>query len=303
MRRGVWRAAAVLLLVGACGGGGGGGDEDAFCDALDDLSDQVADGDLTDDDGLDDVRDTLDELAEAAGDDVADDVDELVEAAEDAEPEDADDLADDIADDLGDAADDVCGIDEDEFAVPPEEETTTTITVTDQTTTTTEAEQSTTTVTLADVEVPEGVNAIGARQPVPDDIEPEFAAAAQACFDGDMASCDALFFEQAPEGSVASDYSSSCAGRILEFANEEFECLANIFPRVDLPIEPLREDLQPLLQACRDGQMQACDDVVSATGDGSFEEIFGRLCGGRMNSNIGVRVVTCVEVLGEQAFA
>jgi hypothetical protein len=290
-----------LLLGGACGGGGAGGDEDAFCDALEDLSDQVADGDLADDDGLDDVRDTLEELADAAADDVADDVGELAEAAEDADPDDADDLADDVVDDLGDTADEVCGIDEDDFAIAPEATTTT------EEASTTTAEVSTTTATTAGDgggdEVPEDVNTIVAREPVPADIEPEFAATAGACFDGDMTACDALFFEQAPEGSIASEYAESCGGRIPSFANEEFECAANMFPPVDLSIELLREDLQALLQACRDGAMQSCDDLVAATGDGSFEEIFGQLCGGRLNNNIGVRVVPCVDVFGEQAFA
>ena len=57
--------AALGFSLTACGGGGGGGgDEEAFCDALETLSDQVADGDLADDDGLEDVTDTVNDLLE-----------------------------------------------------------------------------------------------------------------------------------------------------------------------------------------------------------------------------------------------
>ncbi len=302
MRRMGWRVVLVALLVGACGGGGGGGDEGAFCDALDDLSDELADGDV------DDARDALDDLAEAASDDQAGDVEDLVETADDTDEDDAEEvaeLADDVADDLGGAAED-CGIDEDEFAVPPEVTTTTaeaTTTTADDATTTTEDDDEPP-PTTGDVDVPPGINPIGARQAVPGDIEPEFEGAAQSCFDGDMAACDALFFEQAPDGTVGNAYGGTCGGRILSFENESFECTANLFPPAEISIELLRDDLQGLLQACQQGAMGACDELVVVTdGDGSFEFLFGQQCGVRLNSNIGVRTDTCVAVFGEQAFA
>jgi len=55
-------AALGLTTLAACGGGGGGGDEDAFCGALEALSEQVEDGDLASEDGLEDVTETANDL-------------------------------------------------------------------------------------------------------------------------------------------------------------------------------------------------------------------------------------------------
>ena len=62
-------AGFVLLAMAGCGDDGGGGDEDAFCDELETLSDQVADGDLSTDEGLEDAVDTANDLLEVAGSD------------------------------------------------------------------------------------------------------------------------------------------------------------------------------------------------------------------------------------------
>lgn len=117
MRLGRHLAVTTLAAAAFAGCGGERGDLDAFCAGLEDLSDQVTDGELADD--PDDAAETAAEIAEAAPPDVADAArrvaDELDGVDED-DPEEVADATEAIHDELGDPADDICGIDEDEFA-------------------------------------------------------------------------------------------------------------------------------------------------------------------------------------------
>ena len=283
--------AALGLSLAACGGGGGGGDEEAFCDSLEALSDQVSDGDLGDDDGLEDVTDTVNDLLESAADgEQLDAVNAVADEIESADADDADATAETVQDELGDFAED-CDIDEDEFAVPvttePEDEETTT-TAGDETTTTAGGE------TTLPPEDPGDVT-VTARQEVPGDIAPEFAGLAQGCFDGDMAQCDTLF-QQTPVGSVDEAYGQTCGGRLAE--PRPNECATIITGPVAVPAE-VAPEFVALAQGCFGGDMQACDDLFQQTPVDSIDEAYGLACGGR----VPARDVTCVEIFGPVAFA
>lgn len=278
--------AVVGLSLAACGGGGGGGDEEAFCDALDALSEQVEAGDLADDGGLDDVTDTVNELIEAAEDgEQLDAVNAVGEEVQGADPDDADDTAETIQDELGDFAED-CEIDEDEFAIPP---ATTGTTATTDTTETTAATSDTTGTT-------DGGDAIivSARQPVPGDIAPEFAGLAQACFEGDMESCDQLFFDTPPD-SPDEAYGDTCAGRIPEGTG--VEC-TTVFPGP----QPVPGDVvdQATAGTCFDGDMGACDALLQS--DNEADQRYGFFCGGRIDDTVADTDVLCVGIFGDQAF-
>jgi hypothetical protein len=277
----------------------GGGDEAAFCDALDDLSGQVTDGDVAGD--IDGVVDTVNELIEAAPDG------EPLEAAQavgdevaDVDDEDEDDVADVVElvqDELGPQAEDLCGEDADEFAVAPEVDDTTT-TEPDDTTTTTEPDESTTTAGEGEED---DVPPVGARQPVPGDIAPASATPAQACFDGDAQSCDDLF-AAAPAGSVDKVYGDTCAGRIDE--GTRVLCTVAIQAPIDAAeaATALGEVQDPAFaadaDACFAGDQLACDRMFQTAPDPSFERTYGALCAGR----VPTATVLCVDILGEDAF-
>ena len=284
--------AALGLSISACGGGGGGGgDEEAFCDALETLSDQVADGDLADDDGLEDVTDTVNDMLQAAEEgEQLDAVNAVGDEIEAASADDADATVETVQEELVDFAED-CDIDEDEFAVPvttePEDEETTT-TVVDDTTTTAGAD---TTLPPDDG----GEVTVTARQDVPGDIAAEFAGLAQGCFDGDMAQCDTLF-AQTPVDSVDEAYGANCGGRLNP--PRPNECAGIITGPVDVPAEVAPEFLG-LAQGCFAGDMQACDDLFQQTPADSIDEDYGLACGGR----VPARDSTCVQIFGPVAFA
>ncbi|MEJ7845846.1 MAG: hypothetical protein WKF93_09390 [Acidimicrobiales bacterium] len=294
---------ALLLALAGCGDDGGGGDEAAFCDALDDLSGQVTDGDVADD--IDGVVDTVNaliatapdgaplEAAQALGDEVAD--------ADEDDEGDVADVIELVQDELGPQAEDLCGEDPDEFAVAPEGEATTTTTEPDTTTTTTGGDDTTTT-TAGDGE--EGDSPpVGAREPVPGDIAPEFASLAQACFDGDMESCDTLFADT-PPGSIDEAYGDTCAGRIDDGQGFTFLCATAIqaaIPAADAATA-LGEVQDPAFaaqsDACFAGDQVACDELFTTAPDPSFERTYGAVCGGR----VPTATVLCVDILGEDAF-
>jgi hypothetical protein len=285
--------AGVLLLAAAGCSDSGGGDEGAFCDNLEALSDQVADGDTGSEDGLEDLVARANDLIEVAGSDQEDAVRAVGEELSDADPDDAADTAEFVQDELGDIADEVCGIDGDEFAAFEVEETTTTE---PEDTTTTEGEDTTTTqggngggVLERDETSPE----VNARQPVPADLEQEedFPVLAQACFDGDPAACDDLFLGT-PVGSVAEEYGATCGGRVAEGAAAQ--CATLITAPVAVPgdvTDTANAD------ACFDGDMAACDAQFSAATPGSIDQIYGGLCGGRVRNTTAF----CVDVFGPQA--
>jgi hypothetical protein len=279
-------AAGVLLLASAGCGDDGGGDEAAFCDELEALSDDIADGALAEEDGLEEAVDRANALIEVADEgEQTDAVEEVGEALSEADPDDAEDTAEVVQDELGDIAEDTCDIDGDEFAIGPE--ATTTTTEPDDTTTTEGAE---TTTTAGEGRSGPEVNA---RQPVPADLEQEddFPALAQACFDGDPAACDRLFLDT-PVGSVAEDYGRSCGGRVAEGA-------ANQCAELITGPDPIPADVtDPNAQACFDGDMAACDAQFNAAANGSPDQLYGGLCGGRVSNTTAF----CVDVFGAQAF-
>ncbi len=280
--------AAVGLSLGACGGGGGGGgDQDAFCDGLDALSEQVADGDLASNDGLDDVLGTVnDELLETADDgEQLDAVREVGETLAEADADDPDDTAETIQDELGDFAED-CEIDE--FAAAPEVTTTTapeTTTTTEGTTTTTEG-----VVTTGTAPDPGDV-LVGARtEPV--GIAPEFQGLADLCFQGDAPSCDQLFLET-PVDSADEAYGATCGGRVPDGAANQ---CAQLITAPEAPPTDIID--QATARSCFDGDMQACDDLFNNAADGTTDRAYGALCGFRVQNTQEF----CVPIFGEQAF-
>lgn len=281
--------AGLGLSVAACGGGGGGGNETAFCDALEVLSDQVADGDLASDRGLDDVNDTVNDLIESADDgEQLDAVNTVADDVEVAAPGDADDVTETIQDELGGFAED-CDIDEDEFAIAPE---TTTTTVADDggdtTDTTADDGGDTTDTTESDGgggAVPDDI-VVHDRQPVPGGVADP--ALAQSCFDGDMGACDQL----ATAGDV---YGDTCGGRLDDRTDvNTFLCADVITGPIEVP--PDVAD-QATAGACRDGDMVACDDLFNAAADGSIDRVYGALCAGRVPDTDAF----CVDIFGDVA--
>jgi hypothetical protein len=277
--------AALGLCLGACGDDGGGGDEEAFCETLEALSDQVGDGDLSSNDGLEDVNDTVNDLRESAADgEQLEAVAEVGRDVVDADPDDADDTAETIQDELGDFASD-CDIDEDDFAVPP------TTTTTTSTTTTTTASTTTTTTQGG----PSEAVLVSAREPIPGGIAAEFAALAQACFDGDMDACDQLF-NTTPSGSIDESYGDTCGGRIEDGRGFELECATVVTGPTDVPPEIVD---QAAASACNAGDMVACDDLFNGAAEGSIDRLYGALCAGRVQDTDAL----CVAIFGEVAFA
>jgi len=275
--------AALTLALAACGGGGDGGDEEAFCDDLEVLSDQVADGDLADDDGLDDVTDTVNDLVESAADgEPLDAVRTVGEEVADADPDQADDTAETIQDELGDFAED-CDIDE--FAIA---ETTTT---TGTTTVATDTVPTSDTTTGDDGEL----ITVTAPQPVPDGFDPQFAELAASCEAGDMAACDELF-AQTPGGSPEEAYGDTCAQRIPPGTGR---ACTTVFPGP----QPFGGDVvdQSSAQACFDGDMATCDAMLGS--DSQADQQYGFFCGGRIDSTIADTDTLCVDIFGPTAFA
>lgn len=270
----------MLLAVAGCGDDGGG-DEAAFCDDLEELSDQVADGDLASNDGLEDALDRVNQLIESAADgEQLDAVEEVGQELEDADAENAGDSAELVQDELGDIAEDTCDIDDDDFAVGPEI-TTTTTTGPDETTTTEAAGED----EADDLEV-------NGRQAVPDDLEQDgdFPALAEACFNGDPGACDELF-NATPGGSVAEAYGATCGGRVV--GGTPPHCATLITGPVPVPADVT----DPNAAACFDGDMVACDEQFTAAEAGSPDQFYGGLCGGRVLNTSAF----CVDIFGDEA--
>jgi hypothetical protein len=278
----------MLLAFVGCGDSGGGGDEDAFCEDLEELSEQVADGDMASEDGLGDAAELAGDLLDVAPEDFQDAVTEVGETLQDADPDDPDDTIETIQDELGNIAEDTCDIDEDDFAIAPEEETTTT--TEGEETTTTEGGDETTTTDGGDDGEPVEVNA---RQEIPADFEAnEDLAGAQACFDGDPQACDDLFLST-DVGSVAENYGSTCGGRVEE------PTTGGCTDLITAPV-PVPDDVTDTAnaEACFDGDMNACDAQFGAAEEGSTDQIYGGLCGGRVENTTAL----CVDIFGDTAF-
>jgi len=271
----------VLLLLAslfaACGGGDDG-PSDAFCDDLDTLSDQIADGD-----DIDDQIDTIEnDLGESAADGEERDAVENVADAYGDDDNDQADLAEAVQDELGDFADD-CELED--FAIAP---TTTTTSTTD---TTDVPETEATDTTLPPEE--EGTS-IEAREPVPGNIAAEFADLANACFNGDMEGCDTLF-DTTPVDSPDEAYGETCGGRVAEADIQPSECATLITGPVEVPAEIVD---QANAQACFGGDMAACDTLFNTSEADSLDELYGALCGGRVSATQAF----CVDIFGDVAF-
>ena len=279
-RTGVPLALILLLgLVAGCGGGGDSGPDEAFCDALDTLSEQISDGD-----DIDDQIDTIeDDLADSADDgEQLDAVEAVADAYEDTDNDQAD-LADEVQDELGDFAEE-CEIDEDEFAIAP----------TTTTTTTTEPPETTTTEPPDTTQPPEGGGPeVLARSEVPAGIAAEFVDLAGACFNGDMNACDTLY-DTTPIDSVDEAYGATCGGRLAEADAQPSNCATIIVGPVEVP--PDVAD-QATAQACFGGDMVACDDLFTAAADGSIDQVYGALCAGRVPDTNAF----CVAIFGDVA--
>lgn len=282
----------LLTALAACGDDGGGGDEAAFCDALDDLSGQVTDGDVAGD--IDGVVDTVNELIETAPDgeplEAAQAVGDEVAEVDDDDEGDVADVIELVQDELGPQAEDLCGEDADEFAVAPGGEETTTTTGGEETTTTGGDDTTTTADESDEADAPP----VGARLPVPGDIAASSATSAQACFDGDAQSCDDLF-AAAPDGSVDRVYGDTCAGRIPEGTG----VLCTVV--IEAPI-PFDEGQDPAFaadaDACFAGDMLACDTLFQTAPDQSIDLDYGATCAGRVLTATAL----CVDILGDTAF-
>lgn len=302
---------SLVFALAACGGGDDEGGDSAFCESLEVLSDQVADGDLASNNGLEDAVDTANDLLEAASGDQEDAVTEVGETLADADPDEADETAETVQDELGDFADD-CDIDE--FAEAPEPTTTTEPDDTDDTDTTDPDDTDTT----DDGGEPSGeLNLVGAPvDPTAAGVEAEFAEAAGLCFRGLMQSCDDIFFgaddgsvTAAPDGSVARTYGGQCGGRITDFVNDAVRCTENLFAAAPFDVADFDDpSFEGLATACAGdfdagvlGDMQACDDLFLQTGVDTFEELYGDTCGGRIDEQVADRNDTCVAIFGATA--
>lgn len=137
---------------------------------------------------------------------------------------------------------------------------------------------------------------------------PEEDAAAEACFDGDLAACDELFRITDVDSALES-YAQTCGGRIDEVDGAP-ECESR-FPGSPQPPGDLTDDpeladtsqaqiaeFEDLADECFDGDMAACDDLFLQTPIDSDFEAYGRSCGGRFAEGIGG---TCEDRLGATA--
>ena len=303
----------VLLLaaVGCGGGDDGGADVEAFCDELEAFSDDVADGDLESNRGLESLVERVNELIELGGEDFEDAINEVGEAVAEARPDEAGDVAELIQDELGDIAEDECDIDEFAAFEPSDDGE-------DDETTTTEPEDEETTVPDDTTPPPSGdVNPVTeAIDPATAGVEPGFEENVDLCFRGLMVACDDIFFGEngqtaAPDGSNARIYGGTCGGRILEFNNDSQRCVDNLFAASDFdPATFTDPSFADLANACKgtgatpgDGDMAACDSLFGGTGIGTVEEAYGDSCGGRIDTAVAQRQpgTSCVAIFGTVA--
>ena len=311
-RVGVLVSGVLLFTAVGCGGGDdGGGDAAAFCDELGALSDDIADGDLESNRGLESLLDRVNELVELAGEEQADAVDEVGQVLAEARPDEAADVAATIQDELGDVAEDECDIDDFAAFEASDGE--------DDETTTSEPEDGETTTTEGETPPPTGaVNPVTAAvDPAEAGVEAGFEENIDLCFRGLMVACDDIFFGEngqaaAPDGSNARLYGGTCGGRILEFNNETQRCVDNLFAASDFdPATFTDASFTELAGFCRgnpdaspgDGDMAACDALFAGTDVGTVEEAYGDTCGGRIDTTVADRElgVSCVQIFGAVA--
>lgn len=313
-RVGVAVSGFLLLAAVGCGGDdGGGGDTAAFCDELEAISEDIADGDLESSRGLESLVDRANELIQLASEDQEDAVTEVGEALGTARPDEAADTAELIQDELGDIAEDDCDIDDFAAFEPADDGE-------DDETTTTEPEDGDTTTAPEDTTPPatgEFNPVTEAIDPVTAGVEPGFEENTDLCFRGLMVACDDIFFgengqAEAPDGSAARIYGGTCGGRILSFVNEFQRCVDNLFAAADFDPNTFTDaSFVDLATACRgtidaspgDGDMAACDSLFAQTGIGTLEEAYGNTCGGRIDETRAARQSgsSCVAIFGPVA--
>jgi len=125
--------------------------------------------------------------------------------------------------------------------------------------------------------------------------DPLFDGLAQACFEGDMTSCDDLYW-RTPVDSTYEEYGSTCAGRVP--AGTYGSCAEEVAAAVDaasaVPAAPeqpagLGTDvaLDELAQQCFDGALFACDKLYVLGGDGTDYKAYGDTCAGRQEVDSG----------------
>jgi hypothetical protein len=96
---------------------------------------------------------------------------------------------------------------------------------------------------------------------------------ADECYDGDPSSCDDLFRESFL-GSEYEKYGGTCGERTKR--NQPGQCAA-LYP------DP---DYADLRHQCADGDEGACDELFALAPDGSVDEHFGSVCGGRSDDEL-----------------
>jgi len=133
--------------------------------------------------------------------------------------------------------------------------------------------------------------------------DPELDALAQACYDGDLQSCDDLW-RQSDIDTAYHDYADTCAGRqdagTLRWCVDAFPGVAaptttvppttTTLPSVATGVPPATQEptglgsdpaLDALAQQCYDGAMLACDALFDAAPMKSAYQAYGDTCAGR----------------------
>lgn len=96
----------------------------------------------------------------------------------------------------------------------------------------------------------------------------DFDELRQSCANGDMESCDVLFF-QSEVGSDDEDFGATCGG--TTDGSTAGSCSY---------VPPTTEEIAEYRAGCEAGDMDACDDLYYASDIGSDDEEFGATCGG-----------------------
>lgn len=141
---------------------------------------------------------------------------------------------------------------------------------------------------------------VGAAPPEePPSAPGELAPVVEACTGGDMDACDRLY-RQSPLGSEEEVWGDTCGGRQAPGTGRWCRDLEG--PSADDPLadlaregaerEPLEEppadpEHSDLVDACGEGDMDACDVLYVEAASNSAEEAWGDSCGGRQALNTG----------------
>ena len=125
----------------------------------------------------------------------------------------------------------------------------------------------------------------------PSEEDPEFAALADGCFDGDYAQCDQLY-QDTPVGSTYETYGATCGGRLVDtevrggcaFIAETSAVLGGNPGEIeDYGSDPAFDELAT---DCANADLLACDQLYRESDVGSGYEAFGATCGGRLDEPV-----------------